>query len=27
MEGRACPPSSNAKGQLDGDFGHAVPMN
>jgi pilus assembly protein CpaC len=27
LEGRACPPSSNAKGQLDGDFGHAVPMN
>jgi pilus assembly protein CpaC len=27
LEGRGCPTSSNAKGQLDGDFGHAVPMN
>lgn len=27
LEGRACPPSSNNKGRLDGEFGHAVPVN
>ncbi len=27
LEGRPCPPSANTRGRLDGEFGHAVPMN